>query len=275
MAKKPQVAKEVKTSAEKALPITDSNALKGTAAESPAPGSQSVDEDGNTVTHNPVPVREKTKQEQQSEAALAKVAAKAEKQKAIADKKATALAAKEAKAVERAAGAADREATKAERAARLAELGKNYQGSMLALADRVKQGAYVVGATGQFRSNDDFAQALDEVPVDNVIRLGKLVFGIDENPYIHLNTGQQSMNFRNRMRGAIKKGLKIGEQVITLDYIKGLIESEGFAVKGIAEEKAAKKAAKAERVAKAKEDKAAKAQTKADAAAKAAESKAE
>lgn len=148
------------------------------------------------------------------EAAIAAAAAKAEA-------KAAAKAVKDAANAEKAAArTAISEAKKAEREARIAALqadGKSYVGSMLALADRVKSGAYVKGTTGQLRSNDELAVALDGVGPNGVIQLAKFVLGMEENPYTKLNIGQQSMNFRNRMRGAIKKG------TLTIDTVKGAI----------------------------------------------------
>lgn len=128
-------------------------------------------------------------------------AAKAEKAKAKEEK----LAAKKAEQAEKAEARAK---SKAEREARLAQLaadGKNYTGSMLALADRVKQGVYVKGSTGQLRSNDELAQTLDGVSPTDVVRIGLDLLKFEDNPYVKLNIGQQSMNLRNRMRGAIKK----------------------------------------------------------------------
>ena len=146
-------------------------------------------------------------------------------QKAKAEAKAAAKAVKDAANAEKAAArAAASEAKKAEREARIAALqadGKKYVGSMLALADRVKSGAYVKGTTGQLRSNDELAIALDGVGPNGVIQLAKFVLGMEENPYTKLNIGQQSMNFRNRMRGALKKGTltmdSVKEAIVTLD----------------------------------------------------------
>lgn len=224
-------------------------------AETSAP---EVDADGYTVTHNPAPVREKSKQEIKAEEAKAKIAAKAEK-KAAADK---AKADREAeKAAKQTLTAEERAAKKQEREARLAELGKNYKGSMLALADRVKSGAYVKGTTGQLRSSDELATALDAVTPNGVIQLAKHVLNLEANPYIHLNVGQQSMNLRNKMRGAITKG------TLTIDAVKAaVIELDLDASASIQAKLKAKADAKAQRDADAK--------AKADAkAAKAAEVK--
>jgi len=242
------------------------------------------DHSGYVETINPMPTRELTKQEVDAAKAAAKIAAKAEKaaaKAAAAEIKAAELAAKKdaaelAKAEKAAARLEavqaknistkeERDAAKAARAERLAALDpdgtKKYHGSMLALADRVKQGVYVKGATGQLRSTNELAEVLDAVPVDNVIRLAKIVLELPENPYTNLNSGQQSMNFRNRMRGAIKKG------TLTLDTIRECIAENGFATAtdwaAKAEEKRATRAAAA---AAAKAEKEAKAAVKAEAA---------
>lgn len=187
----------------------------------------------------------------------AKIEAKAAKLAAAAEAKAK----REAKAAEKkAAREARAQETQAQREARAAELkeaGKTYVGSMLALADRVKQGLYVKSATGQLRSTDALAEALDAVPPENVVKLGTMLFG-EENKYAALNIGQQSMNYRNRMRGAIKKG------TFTLADVTAKVEEHGFATAHA--ELEAKAKAKAEREAKqaqAKAEKEAKAQAKA------------
>ena len=192
-------------------------------------------------------------------AAKAKIEAKAAKLAAAAEAKAK----REAEAAEKkAAREAKAQETAAEREARIAALkesGKNYVGSMLALADRVKQGLYVKSATGQLRSTDALAEALDAVPPENVVKLGTMLFA-EENKYTTLNIGQQSMNYRNRMRGAIKKG------TFSLADITAKVEEHGFATAHA--ELEAKAKAKAEREAKAaaaKAEKEAKAQVAADA----------
>jgi len=219
-----------------------------------------------TETLNPLPVRELTKQELKAAAALEKIAAKAAKKEAAelakTEKAAAKLAAIQSKNHRT---KEEREAAKLERQARLEALDpdgkRKYHGSMLALADRVKQGIYVKSATGQLRSTSELAEILDAVPVDNVIRLAKIVLELDENPYTHLNSGQQSMNLRNRMRGAIKKN------TLTLDVIRECIAENGFATATDWAEKAeAKRAARAEHAAAAKAEKEAKAAAKAAAA---------
>lgn len=232
-----------------------------------------------TTTTEQAETKALTKQEQNEAAAKAKIAAKqakldaaakakAEREQKVAEKAATKIADTEKHAAEVAARKAEREQkageTKAEHEARVAELvaaGRTYTGSMLALADRVKQGVYVKGLTGQLRSTDELAVALDAVPVGNVIKLCVLALGTfmpaDElaaivSKYAILNVGQQSMNLRNRLRGAIKANK------ITLGKVKELRDENGFAT---AEDEATKraeaKAAKEEAAANAKVVKAA------------------
>lgn len=188
------------------------------------------------------------------------------------------IAAKEAKNAAAAAAKAEREAAaaakKAEREARAAELvaaGRTYTGSMIVLADRVKQGMYVKSATGQLRSTDDLAVALDAVPAENVVKLGVMLFE-EVNKYASLNIGQQSMNYRNRMRGAIKKGTftlaRVTELVAEHGLATALAEAEAKA-KAKAEKEAEKAAVKAEKEAKAKAAAEAKAAKAAKAAAEA------
>jgi len=220
--------------------------------------------EGYTQVMNPVPEAAKTKQEIAAEKAQAKIAAKAAKAEAAAKAKADREAAAAAKAEAAGKTKEERAAAHAERLARLAELNpdgtRKYTGSMLSLADRVKQGAYVKSATGQLRSTDELAQALDAVPVMNVIALAKIVLNLDSNPYAALNTGQQSMNLRNKLRGAITKG------TLTLERVKEVIAEEGFATAvDWAAEKEAKKVAREAAAAAAKAAKEAKAAAKVEA----------
>lgn len=221
-----------------------------------------VNEDGYTETVNPEVNQAPTQQEINAEKALAKQEAKAAKLAAKLAKQEAAIAAKAekeaAKLAKLSATKEEREAAKAERAARLAALNadgeRKYTGSMLALADRVKLGLYVKGVTGQLRSNDELAQILDGVTPIGVIQTAKAVLELDVNPYSHLNVGQQSMNLRNKLRGAIRKG------TITLDAIRAYVAENDLDVSQSIVEKAA---AKAERVAAAKAEKEAKAALKA------------
>ena len=161
-----------------------------------------------------------------AEAKKAKEAEKAAKAEAAAKAKEEAKAKREA---ERAAKAAEREQAQA---AALAGTDRKYTGTMLALAERVKQGTYVKGALGQLRSNDDIAQALDQVKPADVVKLAKLVLQPESDPYAHLNMGQQSMNWRNRLRGAARKGLEVGPEgakvKVTLDLIKQIRDDNGL-----------------------------------------------
>jgi hypothetical protein len=209
------------------------------------------------VKHNPPIEGDKALIEKTKAEAAAKVAAE---KKAKADEKEAKLAAKKAEQAEKAEARAKSKAEREGRLAALAAEGKSYTGSMLALADRVKQGVYVVGATGQLRSNDELAQALDGVSATDVVRIGMDVLKLEDNPYYKLNVGQQSMNLRNRMRGAIKKN------TLTIAEIKAYIERNSITVTPYVDP-AVKAAAKAQKKADAE---AAKAEKEKVAAAKAA-----
>jgi len=214
-----------------------------------------VNDEGYTETVNPEVASGPTKQEIAAEKALAKIAAKAEKTAAREASKAEKAAIQLAKVT---ATKEEREAAKSQRQARFAALNpdgtRKYIGSMLALADRVKEGAYVKGVTGQLRSNDELAQILDGVTPNGVIQTAKAVLALEMNPYSHLNVGQQSMNLRNKMRGALRNG------VITLDAIRTYVGENDLDCSISIVEKAA---AKAERVANAKAEREAKAALKA------------
>lgn len=81
-----------------------------------------------------------------------------------------------------------------------------YNGPMMALRDRSKAGAYRRAANGQPACGDEIAIALGELQPVFVIRACILALNLPHNPYTHLNIGQQSMNLRNRLRGALKRG---------------------------------------------------------------------
>ena len=181
--------------------------------------------------------------------AEAKAAAKAQREadkaakvKAAEDAKAAKIAEREAKAAakesDKLAKAEARAAAKAEREARLAELGP--QSKMSALRDAKKN--YVKSATGQLRATDDLATALDAVPPHKVVPLAIELLQLPENPYGRLNVGQQSMNLRNKLRGAIRRN------VLTIDQVVAARDAGGYAL--TSEELAARapkpRAAKAE-----------------------------
>jgi len=184
-------------------------------------------------------------------AAKAEAIAKREAEKKEAEaKRETEKAAKAAERAEKAEKAkaestAKREAALAAKQAAAEGTKRTYFGPMTALAERVKNGAYTKGMTGQLRSNDDLALALDAVPTDNVIKLALIALGLPGMPdkYAGLNRGQQSMNLRNRLRGALKadegKGLLVDGQHVTIERIKAIRDANNFAT---AEDDAAKKA---------------------------------
>lgn len=214
-----------------------------------------------TETPNIVDPEKAAKQAEREAEAAAKAEAKAAKAAEREAKAKQAEADKLVKTAEREAKAKERAEAAAAAAAAAKEAGRTYTGSMLALADRVKQGVYVKSALGQLRSTDELATALDAVPPAGVVTLGKLIFA-GETKYDSLNIGQQSMNFRNRLRGAIRKGIEVEiagvKQKVTLDFVKQLVADHKLAVDVVAEKKAKEEAkAKAAAEKKAKEEAAA------------------
>lgn len=228
-----------------------STTVDNTTVETPAAGTVVTHDDGSTEVFNPPVVREKTKQELKAEEAQAKIKAKADKIAAAEAKKAEAEKAKAAKIT---MTAEERKAKQEEREARLAALkaeGKNYVGSMLALADRVKQGVYVKSKTGQLCNGDELATALTAVGPLGVVQVAMEVLGETSNKYAALNIGQQSMNYRNRLRGAVKAGKT------TIDAIKEVVTKLDLDASAQIEAKAKEKAdvkAKRDAEAKAKAD---------------------
>jgi hypothetical protein len=81
-----------------------------------------------------------------------------------------------------------------------------YQGPMKVLRERVKAGAYTKAANGQPSCNDEVAQILGHLEPTEVIKACIIAMDLATNPYLTLNIGQQSMNLRNKLRGAIKRG---------------------------------------------------------------------
>lgn len=140
----------------------------------------------------------KTKAELDAEKAKAKIAAKEAKMAEAAKRKEEAEARKAEKAKAKADAIAARAAAK--------EAGQRSEAtdSMKTLAERVKSGQYVKGANGQLRSNDELAVFMDTIDPPKTVAFLLAVLGV-ENTYTHLNYGQQSMNLRNRLRGAMRK----------------------------------------------------------------------
>ncbi len=81
-----------------------------------------------------------------------------------------------------------------------------YSGPMLALRERAKRGLYAKQANGQPACGDEIAALLGVLPPALVIRACISAMALPGNPYLHLNIGQQSMNLRNKLRGAMKRG---------------------------------------------------------------------
>lgn len=109
------------------------------------------------------------------------------------------------------AAAAEEAANLAAEAAALAAEAANptkakYVGPMLALREAAKRGAYTKAANGQPSCGDAIAQALGTLKPEFVIKACIAALALPGNPYLHLNIGQQSMNLRNKLRGALMRG---------------------------------------------------------------------
>ena len=81
-----------------------------------------------------------------------------------------------------------------------------YVGPMLALRERLAAGAYKKAPNGQPCCGDEIAIALGSLTPAQVIRACIVAMNLPNNPYTHLNIGQQSMNLRNKLRGCMKRG---------------------------------------------------------------------
>lgn len=81
-----------------------------------------------------------------------------------------------------------------------------YTGPMLALRERAKRGVYKKAANGQPSCGDEVATILGGLKPEYVIRACIVALALPGNPYLHLNIGQQSMNLRNKLRGALIRG---------------------------------------------------------------------
>jgi pyruvate/2-oxoglutarate dehydrogenase complex dihydrolipoamide acyltransferase (E2) component len=79
-----------------------------------------------------------------------------------------------------------------------------YTGPMLVLRSAAKR--YAKGKNGNPMCGDAMALTLDGLPREQVVATLILAMKLESNPYRHLNPGQQSMNLRNKARGAVKNG---------------------------------------------------------------------
>lgn len=164
---------------------------------------------------NPFQVKESmmsTKDAQAGKPALAEtIAAREARRKEKDDARIAKAAEKErARAAKQAEAAARRESKAAAAQARKAASASD--GPMATLRDAKKR--YVKSATGQYRTADELGEALDAVPADRIVQLVIEVLGLPGNPYLFLNRGQQSMNLRNKLRFAIKRGEVTIAQVV-------------------------------------------------------------
>ncbi len=103
-------------------------------------------------------------------------------------------------------------------ASQLAPIEKSrYFGPMLILREAAKH--YVKAANGNPCNGDQLAQALGDLSREETVKiLGSILFtaGVttSTSPYLHLNPGQQSKNLRNKVRGALKSGTVTLAQIV-------------------------------------------------------------
>lgn len=77
---------------------------------------------------------------------------------------------------------------------------------MRGLRERLKAGAYMKMPNGQPANGDEVATVLGNLEPLEVVKALMIAFDHKSNFYGHLNVGQQSMNYRNKFRGALKRG---------------------------------------------------------------------
>lgn len=104
-----------------------------------------------------------------------------------------------------------------------------YAGPMLLLRERSKRGAYQRAKNGQPSCGDDLAQILGQLKPEFVIRACLIALDVPTNPYLHLNIGQQSMNLRNKLRGALKRE-EFGMGVVK-EAAEDMLEAQEFVMK--------------------------------------------
>jgi len=91
---------------------------------------------------------------------------------------------------------------------------------MIALRKASAAGRYSNAANGQPCCMDVVAQALGSLPPLLVIKACMIALNLPANPYAHLNVGQQSMNLRNKIRGAMKRAeLEISTVLAAIDAV--------------------------------------------------------
>ncbi|MFZ2287584.1 MAG: hypothetical protein WAV93_11415 [Bacteroidales bacterium] len=102
-----------------------------------------------------------------------------------------------------------------------------YTGPMLALRQRLQEGAYKKALNGQPCCGDNVATLLGALAPQQVIRACILAMALPGNPYLGLNLGQQSMNLRNKLRGCFKRE-EFGFGVLT-EAVEQVLEEDAAA----------------------------------------------
>jgi hypothetical protein len=194
------------------------------------------------------------KAEKKAQADAEKAEKKAQADKAKAEKQAAAEATAAEKKAARDKAAAEKKELAEKRATEAKERGLSYVGSMLALRDA--KNTYVKATNGRLRSTDAVATIFDAVEPAGTVAIAMKALELETNPYSQLNVGQQSMNLRNKLRGAIRAGKVTEAQLVSIrdagGYTEPVMKARADAeqkAKERADKKAADDAAKAAKAA--------------------------
>ena len=196
------------------IPATEGSGIDTT----PEPVVQSGFSAFNPTIPEGTPMNEEVKPDtaaaEKEAAKAAKAAQLATEKEAAYQKRVAAIAARDAKTAEAAKAKAEKVA--ARKAATAEKLAAGSDGAMAAL--RAAKDRYVVGANGRMRSSDDIALLFDAVEPVDVIAICMQALSITIDPYPLLNVGQKSMNLRNKLRGAVRKG------AVSMGHLRSLID---------------------------------------------------
>ena len=123
------------------------------------------------------------------------------------------------------------------RAPRARSDARSYDGPMLALRQAVK--AYVTPQNGNPCNGDALATACGSYDRSIVVKALVAALGLEGNPYLHLNPGQQSMNLRNKARARLTAGTLTMGDISTALNVAYILSPEFAVSKAAAEAKQA------------------------------------
>ena len=126
---------------------------------------------------------------------------------------------------------------RAPRAPRARSDARSYDGPMLALRQAAK--AYVTPQNGNPCNGDALATACGSYDRAIVVEALVKALGLEGNPYLHLNPGQQSMNLRNKARARLTTGTLTMGDISTALNVAYILSPEFAASKAAVEAKQA------------------------------------